>query len=102
MNLPDLHHRLLEAARIDRPSEAVPYAFEKRVMALLTSASARVDPWTALLRPLWCGAAACAALALMLQLGLHPFPADPAEDGAFSNGVEETLLAPAGDLELPW
>jgi hypothetical protein len=102
MNLPDLNRRLLQAARHDRPSEQVPYAFEKRVMARLTSGSARVDPWTALLRPLWCGAAACAVITLMLHLGLHPFQPDPVDECAFSNGVEETLLAPAGELDLSW
>ncbi|MFM1769904.1 MAG: hypothetical protein RJA22_2433 [Verrucomicrobiota bacterium] len=104
MNLTELHRRLLAAARADAPPGDVPYGFTQRVMARVASRPvvSGTDSWAALLRPLWCGAAACAALALLLQFNLAPLPPDGGEDGAFSAAVEETLLAPAGDLELPW
>ena len=52
MNLVDLQKKLLAAARTDAPGDHVPYAFEKRVTALLVSrvAADNVNLWV---RGLW-------------------------------------------------
>lgn len=100
MNLPELNRKLLAAARRDIPGEGVPYAFERRVMARLAAAP-KPDLWAALVRPLWYGAAACAAVAVMLNVwSFHPTQGE--EQHAFSRGVEDSLMAPSVDLELPW
>ena len=64
MNLADLQKKLIAAARVDAPGDAVPYAFEKRVTALLAS---RVAPdnlalWVS---GLWRAAVSCVAITLL-------------------------------------
>ena len=64
MNLDALQKKLLAAARAHPPGEQVPYAFEKRIMARLTSA-APVDAWTLWGHALWQAAASCLAIMLL-------------------------------------
>ena len=65
MDLSELEQKLLAAGRKSQPSDKVPYSFEKRVMARLTSAHVE-DAWAAWGRRLWQEALAsvvlCAAL----------------------------------------
>jgi uncharacterized membrane protein len=63
MTLNELQCKLIEAARKTPPSDAAPYAFEKRVMARIT-ALPRADMWTRLAKPFWVAAGSCAALTL--------------------------------------
>lgn len=74
-------------ARALPPSDHVPYAFEKRVMAQLHSRPAP-DAWAAWARLLWCAAAPC--VAIMLAMSLYAMIA------AHSTGSTETL---ASDFE---
>ncbi len=67
MNLDALEKKLLAAARFDAPSEQVPYAFEKRVIARLLGA-APVDVWTVWGRILWRAAISCLAIMLLSSL----------------------------------
>lgn len=67
MDLKELQRKLFAQARLIRPAEAVPYAFEKRVMALIGSAP-RKDAWLLWGRALWRSAAACVALSILLSL----------------------------------
>jgi len=91
---PELDRKLLAAARRTPPDERVPYAFEKRVMARLAAAPA-LDLWAAFIRPLWCGAAACALVAVLLNV--WSFQPAPGEEHAFSCGVEDSLMDPPND-----
>jgi hypothetical protein len=59
-----LHAKLINAARLDAPSDQVPYAFEKGVMARLESA--RVDYLGYWAQSLWRAVAPCAAIAMFL------------------------------------
>ena len=47
MNLAELHNKLIAVARLQKPDERVPYAFEKRITALI-AARAVVDRWAIL------------------------------------------------------
>ena len=42
MNLVELQKKLLAAARTDVPGDQVPYAFEKRIMALIVAGTVTV------------------------------------------------------------
>jgi len=64
MNLDNLQTKLIAAARAAQPSEQVPYAFEKRVMARLTE-SVRVDLLGAWSAALWRAAIGCVAVAVL-------------------------------------
>jgi anti-sigma-K factor RskA len=57
MNLDQLQKKLVSVARQNPPSDQVPYAFEKRIMAHLKSATA--DVWAIWGRGLWRAALAC-------------------------------------------
>ena len=79
MNLAQLERKLLAAARAHPPSDGVPYAFEKRIMAQLKCV-APLDNWTLWGQALWRSAALC--LAIMTVSGLWCIW--PAPEGAFS------------------
>jgi hypothetical protein len=65
MNLDDLQRRFITAARRHPPSEAVPYAFEKRIMARLRGLRP-VDYWAFWAKGLWRAAAPCVVLTILL------------------------------------
>ena len=91
MNLAELQKKLVAAARANPPSDRVPYAFEKRIMARLASLP-RPDAWVLWSRALWRAAFGC--VAIMLLLGaclLLGTPNKPAND--LSQDFEKTMLA---------
>ncbi len=98
MDLAKLYRELIAAARANPPSDRVPYAFEKRVMARLKALPALEDTWALWSRALWRAAAPCVAIMLLLGawslLGpANPPPASSAPAGDFSQQLESTLLA---------
>jgi hypothetical protein len=99
MNLAQLERELIAAARANPPSERVPYAFEKRIMARL-AAQPVVDDWALWARALWRAAAPC--VAIMLLLGAWSFFAARCSASAndVSQALETTLLA-AVDQDQP-
>ena len=93
MNLNELQRQLLAAARAHPPSDAVPYAFEKRILARLAEQPALgVSAWW--LRGLWRAAASCVAVCVLFGAWTTWFNA--ASAGAtddFSQQFENTVLA---------
>jgi hypothetical protein len=65
MNLAELEHKLIAAARVHPPSEQVPYAFEQRILAQLRARPA-LDPTAFWARAMWRGALSCVAVVLLL------------------------------------
>jgi hypothetical protein len=97
MDLTGLYRELIAAARANAPSDRVPYAFEKRILARL-QAQPRLDDWALWARALWRAAAACVAIMLLLGawslLGpAAPPPSSDAPAGDLSQQLENTLLA---------
>ena len=92
MNLTQLERKLIAAARANPPSERVPYAFEKRILARL-AARPIVDDWALWARALWRAAAPC--VAIMLLLGAWSLFASRGSNSAndLSQELEKTLLA---------
>ena len=92
MNNAELEIQLVAAARANPPSDAVPYAFEKRVMAGL-AARPVVDDWALWARALWRAVAPCVAIMLLLVAWSlwAPHRSAPAND--LSQDLEKTLLA---------
>ena len=92
MNLENLQRKLIAAARAHPPADRVPYAFEKRVMALLrTHPSLDQGAWWA--RALWRGAAACLLLMLLLGVLSVVLPGGGPLTNDLSQDFEKTLLA---------
>ena len=99
MNLAELERKLIAAARAHPPGDQVPYAFEKRILALL---AVRPVPdggelWA---RALWRAAAACAAIMLLLGAWSFFAPRGSSSTGDLSQDLEQTLLA-AVDQDQP-
>lgn len=93
-----LRKKLVAAARRNPPSDDVPYAFEKRVMARLSSGGVEdsLSLWGC---ALWKGAAACAALtAISIVLSVWSF--GPAHDA--SAEFEAVVLAGADQMTEAW
>jgi hypothetical protein len=94
MNLPELEKKLIAAARLKAPDERVPYAFEKRITALI-AARGVPDKWVFWARGLWRAAAACVAVACVFGAVSLFTPAAPDNGNDLSQDFENTLLASA-------
>lgn len=93
MNLVELQKKLLVAARANVPGDQVPYAFEKRITALLASrvAAENMNLWV---RGLWRAAVSCVAITLLLGAWAVLNPATTATTSDdLSQNFENTLLA---------
>ncbi len=100
MSLADLEKRLLDAARRTPPSDAVPYAFEKRVMARV--AGRRLDHWAEWTRGLWRAVAPC--LGVLLLLGFvsarQTLPRVP--ERSLDSDLERVVFAAVEDVGDTW
>jgi hypothetical protein len=92
MNLAELQKKLIAVARANPPGEGVPYAFEKRVMALLAARRA-TDNAVLWVRGWWRAAVSCLAIALMLGVWVTFNPTTGARVEDLSQNFESTLLA---------
>ena len=93
MNLAELHTKLIAAARATALDDRVPYAFEKRVTALLASrvAPEKLDFWV---RDLWRAAVSCVGIALLCGVFSILSPATTNDtDNDLSQTLDNTLLA---------
>jgi len=96
MDIAELQKKLIAAARANVPGDHVPYAFEKRVTALLASrvAPQSLDLWV---RGLWRAAVSCVGVALLCAAWslLTPTIAPTTTPGStdLSQDFENTLLA---------
>ena len=92
MNLGELQKKLTAAARLQASDERVPYAFEKRITALI-AARAVPDLWTAWSRGLFRAAVSCVIVAVVCG-AISLLVPSAAEDGQdLSQDFENTLLA---------
>jgi hypothetical protein len=99
MNLEDLQNKLIAAARAHPPSEAVPYAFERRITARI-KALGMVDTWALWARGLWRAAGPCIAITLLFAAwSLFTAPGN-SSNSDISQDFDNTVLA-AADLEQP-
>jgi hypothetical protein len=92
MNLVDLQKKLIAAARTEVLDDRVPYAFEKRVTALIASrvAPRNLDLWV---RGLWRAAVSCVAVAMLCGAWTFFAPSTSANSDDLSQNFENTLLA---------
>jgi anti-sigma-K factor RskA len=92
MKLAELQQKLTAAARKQTPDERVPYAFEKRIMALLAERAATPGHvlWA---RALWRAAVSCVALAAVCGAASFFIPVAVENSNDLSQEFENTLLA---------
>jgi hypothetical protein len=92
MNLGELQKKLTAAARAQAPDDRVPYAFEKRISALIAS-RAPVDERALWARAFWRAAISCATAALVFGAVSLFVPKASDASGDLSQDFENTLLA---------
>jgi len=92
MNLVELQKKLIAAARTEVLDDRVPYAFEKRVGALLASrvAPQNLDLWV---HGLWRAAVSCVVVAMLCGAWTLLTPSTLAGAEDLSQNFESTLLA---------
>jgi hypothetical protein len=96
MKIEALRQKLLAAARANPPGDHVPYAFEKRVSALLFT-TPLTDLWTLWSRALWKATVPCLAVTLLLG-AISLLQQSPATEGGtivedLTIEFEQTMLA---------
>ena len=92
MKLGELERKLLAAAKANPPSDAVPYAFEQRIMAHLGKAPV-LDLWADWSRALWRAAAPCVAVAIVFSVWSSFTPVETTASTDLSQDLEQTVLA---------
>lgn len=93
VNVDLLQKKLIAAARAVPPDERVPYAFERRIMALVASRAAG-DELAQWVRGLWRAAVSCVAVALLLGTWAWLNPsARTSNTEDLSQNFESALLA---------
>ena len=94
MKLVDLEKKLIAVARANPPSDRVPLAFEKRIMAVILGKPAH-DIWAAWAKVLWYAAAPCVAIMLVFSgwalVESHKNNQPPTVD--LAQQLDNTLLA---------
>lgn len=101
MKLESLQQKLLAAARAETPSDHVPVAFEKRVLAHLSSRRP-IEVSALWARALWRAVIPCVAVAVLLSafsLATNPDSESAAGETDLSQAFEQTLLAAADSTE---
>ena len=102
MKASELQKKLIAVARANPPGDRVPYAFEKRITALLATRPV-LDRWALWSRALWRGAVGCLAVMVLLVAGSFFIPQNGGSPGDLSQDFENTMLASADqDNDLIW
>lgn len=89
MEVDKLRQKIVAAARRQTPSDAVPFAFEKRVMARLAEASAP-DGWVFWGRALWRAAVPCILIVIFSGWWLRN--SGPAQNPDLPQAIENAVL----------
>ena len=97
-----LERKLIAVARANPPSDAVPYAFEQRIMARLGRVPV-IDSWAEWSRALWRATAPCVAITVFLGVWSAVAPDNSANSTDLSDDLEQTLFAAVTqDSESNW
>jgi hypothetical protein len=91
MNLAEFHKKLIAAAKANPPSDNVPFAFEKRIVALL--ARPAMDYTALWARALWRGALGC--MVIVFVVGALSVLAPNRKTDNLAQDFESTMLASA-------
>lgn len=95
MHYSELHRKLIAAARTEKPSDHVPYSFEKRVMANLGKQPI-LDQAAIWASALWRGVVPCLAVTLLLGAWTFFDGQGTASTGDVSQDFDSTVLAAVG------
>jgi anti-sigma-K factor RskA len=97
----ELHKQWVAVARAYPPSDKVPYAFEKRVMARLKARS-KPDLWTLWNQMLWRAAIPCVAIMMMVGAWTYLLQNGSGSGDTLVAELENIVFAPVATLEDSW
>ena len=101
MSLDKLQKKLVAAARFNPPSDQVPYAFEKRILARLAALPAE-DAWMLWGKALWRGAGACLAISVLLSIwSFLPIP-ETEPTTSLNQVIDSTVVAMTEQMDETW
>jgi len=102
MNIADLQRKLIRAAKANPPSDRVPFAFEKRIMAQLRRRP-MLDGWGLWAGALWRATVPCVAIMLLLSAWSLFTPSAIPRGGTsdLSQEIENTVLAAVEQDQSP-
>lgn len=92
MDLEKLQQQLMAAAKAAVPSDHVPYAFEKRIMARLT-APLTVDVWALWGNWLWRAVTPCASVMAVLGIWVVVTMHNEPEPQNLEQAIENTIMS---------
>jgi hypothetical protein len=99
MDLDNLQRKLIAAARAATPSDRVPYAFEKRIMARLEVACTDLlGAWSA---ALWRAVVPCIAITILSGAWLL-WSSHQQSVNEFSQEFDTAVFASAGSVDEAW
>ena len=101
MNLDNLQHKLIAAARATPPADQVPYAFDKRIMARLAE-GAHLDLLGAWSNALWRAALSCAGIVLITAAVSLWSASSQSSEMDLSQEFETAVFANAGSSDEAW
>ncbi len=102
MNLEQMRKKLIGAARNMPPSEHVPHAFQKRIMARIGRATP-LSCWALWARPLWGAAVSCVALTLLCGAWSLAATSRAGNSDTFSQDFERTVFSSVSQrIEDAW
>jgi hypothetical protein len=101
MNIAELQKKLVAFARENPPSDDVPYAFEKRIMAQLPAKPA-FDILATWNRTLWQAAAPCVAVMLLLGAWTRFVQHPDSSHETLATDLESSLYLPFDNSTETW
>jgi hypothetical protein len=101
MKVEQMRQRLIAAGRLDQPSSQPPYAFEKRIMARITSRQS-LDPYRLWNRILWRCAGPCVALVVVLGALSFVHGNESLASGDYVADLETLVYAPLNTTQEVW
>ncbi len=96
MDSNELYKKLILAARSHPPADAVPYAFEKRIMSRVFSL-AKIDPWAIWSRNLWRAAFLCGLVCLAVGVWSYGKLSREPSTESLSVAFESTVFSPVDE-----
>lgn len=96
MNLTQLQHKLLAAARANPPADRVPYAFERRIMARLSHLPPS-DQWAFWARMLWRAATPCLGVMILVSAFVLATGGGRGSETPPGDALETTVYAALAD-----
>ena len=101
MNADELQKKLFALARALPPSDHVPYAFEKRIMARVAALPV-VDVWAVWSRLLWRAAAPCVGIMLVISVWTVVANRSGGAPETLAADYERTVWGPLASLGDSW